>query len=201
RAVVARVAAVPAHVLESHPRVEEGIDVRIQVQVLLPLPPAREPVDDAHAVGAHDDAPGRVVANARPKRAQRFANRLQLLAVVGGHPLTSDRFIDLTVRPFEPVRPGARSWVAGACSVGVRDHRVGHVTRIRSQLAHCTMPSPVRTARRSSIDTGRWQPPHESPMSGTTAGCRRALTRSYNARSARATPSAIAARLLVASAS
>src|SRR4029077_5160946 len=58
---VAGDAAVPAHVLETHSRVDERIDRRIEVEILLALPRPGEPVDDAEAVGAHHDSPFRIV--------------------------------------------------------------------------------------------------------------------------------------------
>src|SRR5665213_3515515 len=51
-ALVARFAAGTADVLEADARVHEAVDTRVQVKVGLALPCARQPVDDAEAVGA-----------------------------------------------------------------------------------------------------------------------------------------------------
>src|ERR1039457_1268262 len=75
-------AAVTAHVLESHPSVDEWIDGRVEVEILLAFPRSRQPVDDAETVGAHHDSPLGVVTDARADSTQRLADRLQLLAVV-----------------------------------------------------------------------------------------------------------------------
>src|SRR4029077_17819709 len=102
---VAGDAAVPAHVLETHSRVDERIDRRIEVEILLALPRPGEPVDDAEAVGAYNDSPFRIVTDARPDTQQRFTDGLQLLAIVGGPEVTADGFIDGAVRPLDAVRP------------------------------------------------------------------------------------------------
>src|SRR5437660_3662258 len=80
-ALVARDPAVAAHMLEAHTRIHQRVNLRIQVEVLVALPAPRQPVDHALAVGANHDAPGCIVADARPDPAQRLAHRLQLLAV------------------------------------------------------------------------------------------------------------------------
>src|ERR1700726_2129832 len=178
-AFIAGDAAVPAHVLEMHSRVDERIDRRIEVEILLALPRPREPVDDAEAVSAQNDSPFGIVTDARPDTQQRLTDGLQLLAIVGGPEVTADGFIDAAVRPLDAVCPGAGSRVPRAGAVGVRDHRGGHGARIRSQFAHCVSPVPVRTARRSSFDTGMWQPAQKSPASPVTAGRRWAAIRAY----------------------
>src|ERR1017187_666060 len=175
-------ATVATHVLESYPRVDEWIDRRVEVEVLLALPRPGEPVDDPEAVGAHHDSPSGVVPDACPDAAQGFAYSFQLLTIVGRLETTAGGFVDGAVSPFDAVGPRTGSGVSGAGAVGVSDHGRGHGARIRSQFAHWVSPLPVRTARRSSLETGMWQPAQKSPASPVTAGRRRAAIRADSAR-------------------
>src|SRR6202049_1743352 len=197
--IVAGIPAVPTDVFERHARVDQWIDARIEVKVLLAFPRPREPVDDSEAVGAHDDAPPRILVDSRTNTQQRLAHRFQFLTIIGGFEVTADAFVDLPVGPFQPVRPGTRAGVSRARTVCVCDHRRGHGARMRSQLAHWVRPAPVRTARRSSMDTGMRQPPQNSPGRWVTAGRRRAAIRAYSARSAASASARSASRSVLAS--
>ena len=78
--------------------------------------------------------------------AQGLTHSLQLLTVVGGLRFGLGTLLDVSVGPFQSIRPGAHTGVARARTIRVGDDHLlaAHGAAMRSQLEHCTSSLPVR---------------------------------------------------------